>query len=99
MGREQGADAAANRKSDREPDQPAKLHAMAAPAVVAHAGEAGGHHLRDQRDALRNVLVLAEHEDQQRHENSAAGDAQKSGRDAADTTRQQPAKNLGRVHR
>jgi hypothetical protein len=51
---------------------------MTALAVVADAGQAGRHHLGDQRNALRDVLVLAENEDQQRNQNAAAGDAQKA---------------------
>ena len=99
MGREQGADAATDRKADREPDQPAQRHAMAALAVIAHAGEAGRHHLREQRDALRNVLVLAQNENQQWHQNSAAGDSQKAGRDAANAAGEETAENVSRVHR
>jgi len=68
---------------------------MAAAAVVADAGKAGGNDLRDQRYALRDVLVLAEKEHQQRHQNSTAGHAQKAGHDAADTAGQKPSQNVG----
>jgi hypothetical protein len=48
---------------------------MAAAAVIAHVGQAGRHHLYDQRDALRDVLILTEKQHQPRHQNSTAGNA------------------------
>src|SRR5690348_16826206 len=71
---------------------------MAAAAVVAYAGKAGRHDLRHQRDALGNVLVLAENEDQERHQNAARGDAQKSGEQPSGDAGDEPADDLGKVH-
>jgi len=61
---EQGANSAADTKSNRKPDQPAQGNAMAALAVIVHAGKAGRHRLRDQRYALRDMLVLAQDQNQ-----------------------------------
>jgi hypothetical protein len=81
-GREQGADATADGKTYRQPDQPADRDVMAALTIVAYAGQAGGHHLCDQGDTLGDVLVLAEDQHQKRHQNAAAGDAEEAGRNA-----------------
>ena len=98
MGGEQGTDNATDAKSDRKPDQPAHGDAMAALIVIAHAGQAGRHHLRNQRYALRNVLVLAENEDQQRYQNPAAGDSEKARGEATDPACHQTAKDIGKIH-
>jgi len=67
---------------------------MTAFAVIAHAGKAGGKDLRDQRDALRDVLVLAEQQHQQRHQHAPGGHAQKAGEYASGETGHQPAENI-----
>jgi hypothetical protein len=94
MAHKQRANAAADGKTCRQPHQPAHRYGMAALTIVAHAGQARGHHLCDQRDALSDVLVLAEDQHQQRHQNAAAGDAEEAGCDAADATGQQPTKHI-----
>ena len=71
---------------------------MAALTIVAHAGKTGRHHLRDQRDALGDVLVVAEDQHQQRHQNAAAGDAEEAGGYAADAARQQATKHIIENH-
>src|SRR4051794_5261720 len=98
MGGEQGADGAAGTEADREPDQRAGRNAMAAPTVIAQAGKAGRQHLRDERDALGDMLVLAEDQDQQGNQNAAAGDPQKARGQAADAAGQKSAEHVRKIH-
>jgi hypothetical protein len=72
---------------------------MTAPAVIAHPGKAGRHHLRDQRYALRDMLIPGQNEHQQGNQDSAAGNSQKAGRKPADFAHQQSAENVRWTHR
>jgi hypothetical protein len=59
---------------------------MPAAAILLHARKARGHDLRDQRNALGDVLLRAQNQNQQRNENAAAGDAEEARHEAADAT-------------
>ncbi len=98
MGRQQGADATSDGETDRQPDQPTQRHPMPAALIIANPGKAGRHHLRDQRDALGDMLVLAEQQHQQRNENAPAGDTEEAGGDTADPAGEETAENLVQKH-
>jgi len=53
-------------------------------AILQHAAEAGRRNLRNQRGALGDMLVDAEHGADRRHEDAAAADAKQAGRKACD---------------
>src|SRR5204863_6152337 len=60
--------------------------------------EASRHHLRHQRDALGDMLILAENEDQERHEHAACGDTKEAGEQAAGEAGYKSADDVSRAH-
>src|ERR1700722_4284876 len=81
--RQRAADAARD-ETDRQQRRPAKRNAGALLPIAPDAGEAGWEYLRDQRDALRDMLFGAEQENGEYHQSPAGADAKQPGRHAAD---------------